>query len=91
MNNNPERRVTTRDIAERLEISQAAVSLALRSSREISPALCKRVQETAENMGYRPDPLLSSLSHYRRSKTPMTVGQALAWIKKGIGDNILME
>ena len=69
-----------RDIAERLEISQAAVSLALRNSREVSPALCKRVQQTAEKMGYRPDPLLSSLSHYRRSKTPMTVGQALAWI-----------
>jgi len=68
------------DIAKHLKISQSAVSLALRNSPEVSPALCKRVQKSAEKMGYRPDPMLASLIQYRHDKRSHPIAAELAWI-----------
>ena len=44
------------EIAARLEVSVSTVSRALRNDPRIRESLRKRVCETAETMGYRPNP-----------------------------------
>lgn len=73
-------RVTLRDIATKLGISHSSVSLALRSHPRISKALTKKIQDTAREMGYRPDPMLAALAHYRQGKAEPPVRSAIAWI-----------
>ncbi len=51
--------VSQREIAERLGVSQPTVSLALRNSAEVSPALRRKVQNLARRLGYRPDPVMA--------------------------------
>ena len=58
-------RITLKDIARRLNLSVAAISMALHNDPSISEAQRKRIHEVAESMGYRPDPGLSALSAYR--------------------------
>jgi DNA-binding LacI/PurR family transcriptional regulator len=59
-------RPTTRMIAERLGISRAAVSMALRGNLRVSESLRRRVAKTAEALGYRPDPELGRLMRHLR-------------------------
>ena len=47
--------MTLKDIARRVQCSQNSVSLALRDSSRISPALRRRIQEVAEAEKYVPD------------------------------------
>jgi DNA-binding LacI/PurR family transcriptional regulator len=58
-------RVTQKDIALKLGLSKQAVSLAFRGSKKVSEATRERVKETADAMGYQPDPSLSALVHLR--------------------------
>jgi DNA-binding LacI/PurR family transcriptional regulator len=74
------KRVTLRDVARKVGVSHVAVSLALRNDPSISLQRRVEIKQAAEQMGYRPDPLLSSLAVYRRSQRPSRVGGALAWI-----------
>lgn len=53
--------VTMQMIADKAGVSRMAVSLALRNSPKISPATRKRIREIAEELGYRPNPLVSAL------------------------------
>jgi LacI family transcriptional regulator len=73
-------RVTIRDIAVKLGVSHVTVSLALKDSSRISKARREQVQALAKEMGYRPDPILSSLVVYRQSKRPAHIHSAIAWI-----------
>lgn len=73
-------RVTIRDIAVKLGVSHVTVSLALRNSPRISKGRREQVQSLAKEMGYRPDPILSSLVVYRQSKRPAPIHSAIAWI-----------
>ncbi len=73
-------RVSLRDIARRVGVTHQAVSLALRNDPRVSESLRKRVRRVAEEMGYRPDPMLAALSHYRRSKAKVAISSELAWI-----------
>jgi len=58
-----------RDIAQAMGVSQVAVSLALRGDHSISASLRKRVQAMARQMGYRPNPYVSTLmSHIRAGR-----------------------
>jgi DNA-binding LacI/PurR family transcriptional regulator len=56
------------EIAARLEVSVSTVSRALRNDPRIRESLRKRVCETAETMGYRPNPLVSALMASRRRR-----------------------
>lgn len=58
--------VTTRDIAEASGYNQSTVSRALRNDAKINEATRKKIQEVAEALGYRPDPVLSALAMRRR-------------------------
>lgn len=75
-----DRRITLRDIALKLNLSQPTVSRALRNSSKISKAVIDRVQKTATAMGYRPDPYLSALNSYRLHKSAKPVVAELAWL-----------
>lgn len=76
----PSSRITLRDIAARLGISHVTVSLALKNHPRISQKRRKQVQALAEEMGYQPDPMLSSLIAYRHSKRTIPIHSAIAWV-----------
>src|SRR5690349_14699912 len=57
--------VTIKDIAKALGISTSTVSRALRGSYEINPETKHIVQEYAEKMNYRPNPVALSLKENR--------------------------
>lgn len=69
-----------RDIARRLGVSHVTVSLALRDHPRLPESTRRRIRETAEEMGYKPDPLLAALANYRRDKSTAPINAALAWI-----------
>lgn len=73
-------RLSLRDIAKILNISHSTVSLALRNHPRISEAVREKVKQTALELGYRPDPMLAALSHYRKSKSDQPISAELAWI-----------
>jgi LacI family transcriptional regulator len=75
----PRLRVTLRDIARRLDVSHTTISRALRNDLEISKATREQVQNAAKEMGYKPDPMLAALAHYRRGRKTTPVAAELAW------------
>lgn len=72
-------RLTQRELARKLGVSQATVSRALAHHSRHSEETRLRVRQTAGTLGYRPDPVLASLNAYRRTRRPITRGQSLAW------------
>lgn len=73
-------RISLRDIAARLGVSHSTVSLSLRDHPRISQAVKDRVRKAAEEMGYRPDPMLAALANYRRGREQHPISAAVAWI-----------
>lgn len=59
---------TQRDIATRVGVTQACVSLALRGSPRIRPALRERIKAAAEELGYQPDGTVAALARRRWSQ-----------------------
>lgn len=62
-------RVVMKDIAAAAGVHQTTVSLALRNHSRLPRKTCQRIQRIAREMGYVPDPELSSLVSYRRSSS----------------------
>lgn len=60
------KRVTFKDIGKKAGVSISTVSLALRNDPRLPKETIERVKKFAEELGYAPDPWLSSLSSYRR-------------------------
>jgi LacI family transcriptional regulator len=73
-------RVTIRDIAERAQVHFTTVSLALRNSPRLKAETRETIQRIAEEMGYRPDPMLAALNAYRLTRQPVHYQGGLAWI-----------
>lgn len=69
-----------RDIAKRAGVSHVTVSLALRDNPRISESMRRKVRAIAEEMGYRPDPMLTALAHYRKEKSEAQITAVIAWI-----------
>jgi len=74
------KRVTVRDIADQLHISHATVSRSLHGDRRISESMRLKVRQKADEMGYRPDPMLAALAQYRRGNAKMPICAGLAWV-----------
>lgn len=70
-------------IADAAKVSRMAVSLALRNSPKISAPTTKRIRDIADEMGYRPNPLVSALMtqlrHGREVKRPSTLAYVTAY------------
>lgn len=64
------KRISQRDIAHQLGINVSTVSRALRGLDGVSPKLKKRIEQLAEEVGYRPNPFAVSL----RYDTTRTIG-----------------
>jgi DNA-binding LacI/PurR family transcriptional regulator len=78
----PRKRVTVRDIADQLNISHATVSRSLHDDHRISESMRQKVRQKAEEMGYRPDPMLAALAQYRRGNTKTLICAGLAWVNQ---------
>ncbi|MDQ8181631.1 LacI family DNA-binding transcriptional regulator [Pelagicoccus sp. SDUM812005] len=77
-----DQRPSLRDIARRLNVSHATVSMALRNNPRISEKRRIEVRRVAEEIGYRPDPMLSSLVAYRQRKQEKPVVSTIAWVNR---------
>ena len=75
-------RVSLRDVARAVGVSHVTVSLALRHDPRISASRQREVETVAKQMGYCPDPMLSSLSAYRQAKRPITIRSTVAWLNQ---------
>lgn len=81
MKNEPRsHRISLRDLAKLVGVSHVTVSLALRDSPQISAAMKERVKAVAKEQGYSPDPMLSALSSYSRSKSEVKFHAVVGWI-----------
>lgn len=78
----PGPRVTLRDVARAVGVSHMAVSLALRDDPRVSAARRREIRAKAEQLGYRPDPMLSSLAAYRNTRRASTVRATVAWLNQ---------
>jgi LacI family transcriptional regulator len=71
------------DIADQAGLSRAAVSMALRNHPSLPQTTCKRIQQLAKKLGYRPNPLVSVLMAYQRAiKTVKPASLTLAFVSK---------
>lgn len=69
------------DIASKLGVSTTTVGLALRNNPRISQLRRKEIQQTAESMGYLPDPALARLAVYRWNKPQSSFHGTIAWLR----------
>jgi DNA-binding LacI/PurR family transcriptional regulator len=72
--------IRPRDIADRLGLSQAHVSMALRGSPRVDPLVRRRVLRLAAELGYRPDAIAGGLADRRWKDRRRPACQMLAWI-----------
>src|SRR5258708_7591708 len=75
-------RVSLRDVAREVGVSHVTISLALRGDSRISKSRRSEIVRAAEKLGYRPDPMLSSLAAYRQTKHNIPIRSTIAWINQ---------
>jgi LacI family transcriptional regulator len=75
-------RVSLRDVARVVGVSHVTISLALRDDPRIPASRRSEIRIAAEKLGYRPDPMLSSLAAYRKSKQAIGISSTIAWINQ---------
>jgi LacI family transcriptional regulator/LacI family repressor for deo operon, udp, cdd, tsx, nupC, and nupG len=73
-------RTTQDDVARAAGVHRTTVSLALKRHPRIPGPTQERVRRIADELGYRPDPMLSSLVAYRTQKRPVVFHGTLAWL-----------
>jgi len=78
-------RPTLQDIATAAGVAASTVCRALRNDRRIPASTQERIREIAENLGYRPDPLLSALSLRRQGKSGSAEITTIAYIDNNRG------
>jgi len=71
---------TLRSLAAELGVHHTTVARALQDSLKVSAALRERAQHLAAERGYKPDPLLSALSRYRRKDHKTSYQGVIAWL-----------
>lgn len=72
--------VTLKDVASAVGVSVMTVSLALRNHPRIPADRRASIQDVAQRMGYRPNPMATAMAHQRRSVLPHPISAELAWI-----------
>lgn len=79
-------RPTMKDIARQAGVHQTTVSLALRNHPSIPKSTRDRIKKIAEKLGYRPDPMLSSLIAYRKSRSENVQTPTIGYIMNVDGE-----
>lgn len=74
------RRITQQDIAKAAGVSRSTVTYALNAHPKIPEQTRLKIEAIARELGYMPDPMLSSLAYYRNSKRDSTYRGLLAWL-----------
>lgn len=74
-------RVSLKQVAQATGVNVSTVSRALRNHGRIPPATRQRIQQAAQQLGYRPDPVLASLAsgQFRRSSAREATPIAFVW------------
>lgn len=72
--------VTTRDIARRLGLSHVTVAAALRNSPKCAQSTREIILETAHEMGWRPNPLVTAFQKAVAHGGLPTTNETVAWI-----------
>lgn len=72
--------ITIDDIARKAGVANSTVSKALRDDPTISVARCRQIKKIAEELGYRPHPMVAALMAQLHSKRRHTDPFALAWL-----------
>lgn len=72
--------ITMAEVALAVGVHQTTVSLALRNHRSIPEKTRERIRKMANEMGYRPNPLVSALIAQRRLGMPVGEGSTLAYL-----------
>ena len=80
-----EGRLTQAELAKQLGVSQSSVSRALAGHPKHSAEFRDKVRQLAEQRAYRPDPVLSTLNAYRRTRRPISAGSSLVWLGSTAG------
>lgn len=80
------KRPTMKDIAAKAGVHQTTVSLALRNHPSIPEKTRNRIKKFADEMGYRPDPMLSSLIAYRKSRSERVQTPTIGYIMNVDGE-----
>jgi LacI family transcriptional regulator len=73
-------RVTLTDVAKEAGVHHSTVSRALRNHPGIPATTRERIRQIAEKIGYIPDPNLSALAAYKKTKKKQGFLTNLAWI-----------
>jgi len=73
-------RVTMADVARSAGVHVTTVSLAIRNHPRLPECTRRRIRQLAEDMGYRPDPLLRALVSYRGKVTRRRTTPTLAYV-----------
>ena len=79
------KRVSIRTIAKRAGVHHSTVSLAMRKHPSIPAATRERILKIADELGYRPDPMMSALSAYRREIRAPKYRATIAWLTNFAG------
>ena len=85
---NSAKAICLQDIADKVGVSRATVSLALRDAPSISSATRLRIREVAEGLGYKPNPMVSALMTHQRATRPaprthLTLAMLLRFSRQG--------
>ncbi len=79
----PRRPVTIRELAQTAGVNVSTVSRALRGMPGVSSGETERIRGIAEQLGYRPNPLVAALTAqvrtYRRNPHPATIAMLDCW------------
>jgi DNA-binding LacI/PurR family transcriptional regulator len=67
-------------VARAAGVHQTTVSLALRNNPRLPEKTRERIQKIADRLGYRPDPMLAALSHYRFGRREVKAPTTLAFL-----------
>ena len=73
-------RVTLKDIAAKVGVTKTTVSLALRDSPGVSPAMREQIRRVAGELGYVVDPILHRLAEYRQADNATGFQGVIAWV-----------
>ena len=77
--------MTQADVAKAAGVSRMAVSYALRRSPMVAPETGRRIRAVAESMGYRPNPMVTSLMAQVRSGRVAGSGATLGFVTTRFG------